>query len=422
MDEKEKNKAVNTIADDAWISFEKTLDDIFDRYRNNNEFLDDLEQIGAMNILSLSFESAIHYTREYCNSIKDNEEKKTALEATIQLYGNIRDNIKTYEENTISVNELLVNENNSRQKLKEIMVNIVSSTINDILPIEKKIKEPTEIIKTGNLTNVILPLDKVNDTLWKGNFDPGERYPLKAERDKDTAKGITANIWVSIDFEELEGVKITRTLDYYDKNVFTSLANLKKNGYDIVTASQVYTAMAYEGKAGKTDREKILKSIEFMSMARVYIDNREEVKIYNKYDEINASFPLISTEIIKRIVNGTIVNDAIRIIEVPRLFDFAEKRKHITTVPIEVLRMPISKTNKNLMLRDYLFKRIAKMKNNENISRNILFATIYENCEINDKSTKSRLPNIIESILKHFEKTDWIKKYTITPKDIKITL
>ena len=159
-----------------------------------------------------------------------------------------------------------------------------------------------------------------------------------------------------------------------------------------------------------------------MSMARVYIDNREEVKIYNKYDEINASFPLISTEIIKRIVNGTIVNDAIRIIEVPRLFDFAEKRKHITTVPIEVLRMPISKTNKNLMLRDYLFKRIAKMKNNENISRNILFATIYENCEINDKSTKSRLPNKIESILKHFEKTDWIKKYKITPKDIKITL
>lgn len=284
----------------------------------------------------------------------------------------------------------------------------------------KKRSTRLPIIKAKRLKEIGYPLDKVNGTLWAGVLERGIRRELKAETDIDSRRGKQANIYVLIDFDELDGVKISRNLDSYDKRVFIAVANLKRQGLDYVTTAQVYRAMGGRGTPSRKDRDKILESVKFISMGRVFIDNSEEAKLYKKYDRIKESFPLLATAIGEGYVNGILVDDVIHIIEDPRLITFAENRGQIATVPIALLESPISMTAANLTLEDYLFTRIARMRNTPALTRTILFTTIYERCGIKSKMQKSRLPEKLERILEHYKTEKWIKEYTITDRSIEV--
>ena len=284
----------------------------------------------------------------------------------------------------------------------------------------KKRSTRLPIIKAKRLQEIKYPLDKVNGTLWAGVLERGIRRELKAETDIDSRKGKQANIYILIDFDELDGVKISRNLDSYDKRVFIAIANLKRQGLDYVTTAQVYRAMGGRGTPSRKDRDKILESVKFVSMGRVFIDNSEEAKLYKKYDRIKESFPLLATAIGEGYVNGILVDDVIHIIEDPRLITFAENRGQIATVPVALLESPISMTAANLTLEDYLFTRIARMRNTPALTRTILFATIHERCGITTKKQKQRLPEKLERILEHYKTEKWIKGYTITDRSIEI--
>lgn len=283
-------------------------------------------------------------------------------------------------------------------------------------------KEPEQRtqIQKSDITEMIYPLDKVNSALW-GLIERGIRQPLKAESDKDNKRGKQANIYVILDFEEIPGISISRKLGMYDKRVFIATANLAKQGHKIVTVSQIYKQMGNRGRPSAADREKILKSLEFMAIVRVYLDNTEEAKLYTKYERVKGNFYLLATQSIQGCeLNGMPVDDAIQIMEYPFVFDFAERRGQVTTAPIELLESPISKTEANLLLEDYLFTRIARMRNNKGISRTIRLATIYDNCQITTKMQKSRLPEKIKRILNHYKETKWIKGYILTEQSIEI--
>lgn len=121
--------------------------------------------------------------------------------------------------------------------------------------------------------------------------------------------------------------------------------------------------------------------------------------------------------------NGHIVEDAIHVIKYPDLFAFSKKRRQITKIPAALLESPLSQSEANLQLEDYLLRRIAQMKNHPERPHIILLETIYENCNITNRLQKSRLPEKITRILDHCIKSDkWIKSYTIDNKRIKITL
>ena len=159
-----------------------------------------------------------------------------------------------------------------------------------------------------------------------------------------------------------------------------------------------------------------------MSMCRVSLDNTEEANLYPKYDKVKTDFYLLPTNIIEGYKNHHIIDDAIQILELPKLFLFSKNRKQITKAPIELLECPISQTEANLQLYDYLIRRIAQMKNKAEVSKTIILETIYENCNINDRLKKSRLPEKLTRILDHYKKTKWIKGYTIDDRCIKIAL
>lgn len=282
------------------------------------------------------------------------------------------------------------------------------------LPIIQRVKKPE---------SVCYALFKPTYTLFN-NFPIGQTKKLNAASEADRRKGKTANILLLLNFDELEGVKISRTLTIYDKSVWNACANLARCGYEIVTAQDVYRFMGYNNNLNQRDKKKILESIETIIRARVFINNKEEHALYKKYDEISLNTPLLAAEICKAKIGNTVVEEAIRIIEPPKLFAIAEKRGQITTIPFAVLESPINKNDDIALITDYLLIRISRMKNSKQIHRTILLDTLYDKCNITDSASdrmkKSRLPDKINRLLNHYKSVGWIGGYKLTTKEIVI--
>lgn len=282
-------------------------------------------------------------------------------------------------------------------------------------PHPEETTEQTKLI-TKKIQEIEYPLDKVNTKLW--GLMPNKEATLKAESDNSAEQ---ANIYLMLEFENIKGLSISRPLTFYDKKVFLSVCNLKEQGNDIVTVNQIYRAMGNKSNPNLADKEKILKSIEVMSAARVSIDNTEEAQLYPKYDKVNMRFNLLNTIVLKGYKNRHIIEDAIKIEQSP-LFIFSKNRNQITTAPIALLESPISQTEANLQLEDYLLRRIAQMKNKAEISKTIKLETVYNNCDVTTSKQKARLPEKITRILDHYKKIQWIKGYTMNDTNIKISL
>ena len=283
------------------------------------------------------------------------------------------------------------------------------------LPIIQRVKKPE---------SVCYALFKPTYTLFN-NFPIGQTKKLNAASEADRRKGKTANILLLLNFDELEGVKISRTLTIYDKSVWNACANLARCGYEIVTAQDVYKFMGYNNNLNQRDKKKILESIETIIRARVFINNKEEHALYKKYDEISLNTPLLAAEICKAKIGNTVVEEAIRIIEPPKLFAIAEKRGQITTIPFAVLESPINKNDDIALITDYLLIRISRMKNSKQIHRTILLDTLYDKCNITDSASdrvkKTRLPDKINRLLNHYKSVGWIGGYQLTKREIVIT-
>lgn len=304
--------------------------------------------------------------------------------------------------------------------------------LNAFIEFAKKDSENIKQLKNQDITSILkkkiteieYPLDKVNTKIWD-LMPNGETIPLKSETDTDSAAGKQATTYLTLNLEEIEGAELmtSRPLTAYDKRVFISVANLVEQGQDVLTTTQIYKAMGNNSRPSAADREKILKSLEFLSTIKIQIDNSEEAKLYSKYERIKGSFYLLATEYkAGYTANGHILEDAIHVIRRPELFDFSKKRKQITTIPTAVLATPISKTESNLQLEDYLLRRIGQMKRPGGPKPTIKLETIYENCNITSRLQKSRLPEKITRILDHCKKNKWIEGYTIDSTRINIIL
>jgi len=303
-----------------------------------------------------------------------------------------------------------------------------------IAPSTQSVAENCPVPAVGELTivqrikapeSVFYPLFKPTYTLFN-NFPIRQTKKIKAESESDRRKGKTANILLLLSFDELDGVKISRPLTIYDKNVWNACANLSKYGYETVTAQDVYKFMGYNNNLNQRDKKKILESIETIIRARVFISNKEEHALYKKYDEISLNTPLLAAEICKAKIGNTIVEEAIRIIEPPKLFAIAERRGQITAIPFKVLESPINKNDDVALITDYLITRISRMKNNKNMTRTILLDTLYEKCNITDSASdrvkKTRLPEKIDRLLDHYKSVGWIDGYKLTKNEIVIIL
>lgn len=259
------------------------------------------------------------------------------------------------------------------------------------------------------------PLDNVNSKIWTLlEKDTGGQIALKAEK---TGSERELNIYYAINFDELgEDISITKRLTPFDKRVYIAVSALFNAGNKTVTLTQIYYAMGYTGKPGKSDLERINSAITKMNGAKIYVNNEQEAAAY-KYNKFIYDGSLLPLERGTALINGQLSDAAIHLFREPPVISFAKQRKQITTINVRLLQSPISKTDANLLLEDYLIDRIAKAKNGKG-QRRILFKTLWEKAGASTVKQRQRMPAKVERYLKHYQACGMIQAYTIEPDGI----
>ena len=264
------------------------------------------------------------------------------------------------------------------------------------------------------------PVDKVNSTIWNLLQETTGRqikFALKAEKDGSKKP---LNIYYSIDFDQLEesGIKITKKLQPFDKRVYIAISALYNAGNNVITLTQIYFAMGNTGRPPKYTLQKIQDSITKMTAARVFVDNTEESQTYN-YPRFKYDGALLPLERATAVINGQLADAAIHIFREPPVMTFAKQRRQITSITVKVLQSPISKTDANLIIDDYLIERITAAKNRNKPSK-ILYETLYEKTGITEKKQRQRAPEKIKTYLDHYKSCGLISGYKMLKDGIQI--
>lgn len=278
-------------------------------------------------------------------------------------------------------------------------------------------RETLEHIALKRAELIEYPLDKVNSSIW-GLLERDTAGQIMFRAEKVGSKN-EINILYAIDFDALgDDVKITKRLMPYDKRVYIAVSALFNAGNSIITLTQIYYAMGYTGRPGSKDLERINASVTKMLGANIYISNEQEAAAY-KYDKFVYKGSLLPYEQVEAVANGQLVDAAIHLFREPPVITFAKQRKQVTSIDVKLLQSPISKTDGNLLIDDYLIERISRAKNGKQPHR-ILYKTLYEKAKITDKKQRQRAADKIKRYLEHYQKCGMITRYTMEPDGLTV--
>lgn len=278
-------------------------------------------------------------------------------------------------------------------------------------------KPKKHLISAGGkrINSVDYPVDKLDVTIW-GLLEKDTKGQIKVKVESSKSKK-PVSILYAINFDDL-GVTTSKKLTYFDKRVYTIIAALYKAGNRLITCSQIHQAMGYITRPAATQIEKIRNSIIKMSSAKIFIDNADEVANGYKYPHVVVDGPLLP--IFHRhdcIINGQPVQEAFAPICIPPLIEFARGRNQIDEISKKVLETPISKSEKNMAIEDYLITRILHARNDYQ-GRKILLSTLFEYVKIDDSRNQKRALKDIKGIMEHYQSIDFISSFKITAEAI----
>lgn len=278
---------------------------------------------------------------------------------------------------------------------------------------------PRTILK--EVTDVTYPLDKINSNIW--NFLNEAADGQLTFNFDTTGKGKKEKVAVifSINFDGL-ALNVSKKLSQYDKRVYIACDALWKAGNPVFSISQLYRAMGNTGTPSAEQLKKLNNSLSKMRVTIISVDNHQEVDANYKYSSFVYDAPLLPFERVTGYFGNHITEAAIALMRRPPLSEFAERRGHVTKIPHKLLQSPISKTEKNLALDDYLLERIGRMKGKEKNSRKILLSTVFKECHISEKKDIKRTPEKLCRLLTYYQKCGWIKGFSIDEEAIKIKL
>jgi len=276
---------------------------------------------------------------------------------------------------------------------------------------------PVHTVKVNQ--NVIYPVDKVNSKIWNLSDDIVEYLSRGEQLSLDlfpADKSLNATATYSMDFDDMPGVTVSRKLNATDKQVQIAAYALLQTGTKKMTIQNLYEQMGYSGKAGKNDYTKIKQSVKKMMRTGVHLDNANESKAFgkNKRPVFEYDGPLFPGKMVTATINGKTTHGVIFLYDEPPLVAFAKARNQITTLPLDLLAIPVNRNEKNTQLADYLMVQISHMKNPKGktkISNKMLFETIYEYLEITERKAKSRVKETIFKLLDYYKEKDFIKGY-----------
>lgn len=305
-------------------------------------------------------------------------------------------------------------------------LDLIKNTLADFQTLDEQEKKQQNI--QNNTTNIPIvtvkpidkveyPLDKPNSIIWN-LLEVAEEIAFATE--KHTSKK-EATVIYSINFDELENeIAISKKLTPFDKRIYIAVSALFNGGNEIVSITQILSKMGMTGKPSKQDVTKTLESLKKMLAAHIHIDNILEHKTYKNYPQFKYDGILLPIEIVSAYINGQLTESAVHIFREPPMITFAKERRQITTIPTHLLESPVSKTDQNLIIDNYLIERISRAKRRKTNKVKMLYTTIFESCNITTVKQKQRAPEKIERYLTHYIKCGFITRYNKTIDGIEI--
>lgn len=259
----------------------------------------------------------------------------------------------------------------------------------------------------------LLMVDKVNALkLWtltdKSNMK-NLFVPYDSVKDKKVGIGLRINF-------DAVPANLTKSLTRYDKLVYNTVYTLYRSGYHTMTASMIYMNMGYNSRPNKNDIQKINDSLTKMGTIRVFIDNKREREAFPDYplvrfDEILLDF--VRGSIVE--VNGFVSESAVKIKTEPCMGRFANERKQIRNISMNLLNAPINKTENQLAVYDYLLYLIEyAVKTSMKITK----ATFFERVDATDRKQRQRALKLADELLAYFKEEEAIVDYSIEPDGI----
>lgn len=291
--------------------------------------------------------------------------------------------------------------------------------------------------RSQRIDKLDMPIDKVNSNVWKGlatteenqlafdfiDIDDVERNDGMgvAFEMGNKKQGVSVPLYFSIAWSELENenAKIPK-LTAYDKLVYQAVSSLYNYVSETITISQIYHAMGNNSRPNSRDADKIYNSLTKMSTARIYINNTKEHERYDNMPEFVYDDYLLPFRREKMKINGATTDFVIQLYCEPPLMNFARGRKQITTIPRNVLLSPISQTETNLQIQDYLLEQIPHMKSGHRNNKKIRYDTLYAETGRRDSKQKNRARNSMLTYLNHFVSVGYIDGYDVLDDGVEI--
>lgn len=247
--------------------------------------------------------------------------------------------------------------------------------------------------------SIVYPVDKLNFNLWQGL--ESKKYNVSVEKQGSKDK---INVYFTPKFSG-------DPMNAYDKRVYLAVCALYEAGNERITAGMIYRAMGGKGYKELEKYEKLKQSIEKMAVVRISINNEQEAIKYKYRSFCVTNDYLLNCSSVEEIeLKGGKSDYSIHIFEKPVLMRYAEEHKQVTTYTPEQFQIPLSMTEMNCAIDDYLRYRIARASGN---SVKILLKTLFEYCNIITRNDRRYAKQRFDTFLQFYAKVKLIQNYSI---------
>lgn len=212
---------------------------------------------------------------------------------------------------------------------------------------------------------------------------------------KNSDKKIYTNCIISFDNNK---ANLSKQISRYDTLVYNAIATYADycDADRLITLENIYRIMVGDkgnSSPSKEHLKRIKESIDKMRVCLVKIDCTDEVKAYKKTNMTNDNKSLqtnidgkfyydtylLAGSWVSAVIKGKEVN-ALHLMEIPVMLSYAKISGQILNIPSYLLdtKHILSNTEKNLIIKDCLLRRIAGMKNENGLTQKTISLNSYQ--------------------------------------------
>lgn len=212
----------------------------------------------------------------------------------------------------------------------------------------------------------------------------------------------------------------TDPLNEFDYAVFSACLSYFDKGDRCISLGIIYRAMTGKtttggkGKVPPDIREAILLSLKKLIGTVIEIDDEQVNSAFNyaKSGSKKCS-SILPAHFDETLING---KDATAVFfdRVSPLMEIAKQRKQILSYSPALLDAPgIRNSFMNIMLKNYVIRRVAEIKLHKNMRKIITFADVFQKCRIENahREIKNRAREVIIKLFEHLQAKGFIKSF-----------